>query len=608
MLLFLLLCTIVTGWYYTYVINRAVVEVEIDVEEAGYMKIYWQERAELPFTEKKHVRAVLSPEKKVYYLTLFTFSDAAKIRIDPMDFRGIAKIHAITIRQKGYETIRIDLSMLKPLHDITTCSVDNGTLTMVAEGKDPNFLYIPELQRDYVGLTKEIPLLLLLCGVAFLVSLSFSGLKENYGYIPFLLVVVLGLVVAMAAISKPNIHPDEYVHLSATRYYQSNWLPPRVDDPAIEKTYSIYGNSRLNNGEIYYLFAGKTANIFKWLNVPELFSLRAFNIVLLAFIVLYASAVPTVRPMAIVFLISPQIWYVFSYCCSDAFALFICFIAACELIRKESVLNRYLEHSERIRGVLFPVCLLGVMIGMLLLLKKNYYPFIVFFYVFLGWRLFVIKRTERGSFLLKLVMLTVMALMVAGFRISLDYYVNGLDRNEKLLEMEERLAQQAYKPSTPLDHKYGNLFQKARGVPLRDLIVTQNWFEKTLYSAFGVYGYTNIIASDGYYRIVSRAAALFLVVVCLLVLLRGGLVDSLFLVGAVGLSVALVGVSLYHSWTMDFQPQGRYLFPILPMFAIVLGRGRAYMNSPLAIIGMSQLFLLALYSFIFIALVGVANM
>ncbi|PID41319.1 MAG: hypothetical protein CR981_03680 [Proteobacteria bacterium] len=288
--------------------------------------------------------------------------------------------------------------------------------------------------------------------------------------------------------------------------------------------------------------------------------------------------------------------------------MFICFIAACELIRKESVLNRYLEHSERIRGVLFPVCLLGVMIGMLLLLKKNYYPFIVFFYVFLGWRLFVIKRTERGSFLLKLVMLTVMALMVAGFRISLDYYVNGLDRNEKLLEMEERLAQQAYKPSTPLDHKYGNLFQKARGVPLRDLIVTQNWFEKTLYSAFGVYGYTNIIASDGYYRIVSRAAALFMVVVCLLVLLRGGLVDSLFLVGAVGLSVALVGVSLYHSWTMDFQPQGRYLFPILPMFAIVLGRGRAYMNSPLAIIGMSQLFLLALYSFIFIALVGVANM
>ena len=69
--------------------------------------------------------------------------------------------------------------------------------------------------------------------------------------------------------------------------------------------------------------------------------------------------------------------------------------------------------------------------------------------------------------------------------------------------------------------------------------------------------------------------------------------------------MALIGVSLYHSWTMDFQAQGRYLFPILCMFGVLLGRCRQLFDTRLFILSVSQLYVLGLYSFIFIALINI---
>jgi hypothetical protein len=42
---------------------------------------------------------------------------------------------------------------------------------------------------------------------------------------------------------------------------------------------------------------------------------------------------------------------------------------------------------------------------------------------------------------------------------------------------------------------------------------------------------------------------------------------------------AMVAISAYHSWTGDFQPQGRYLFPILPMAAFLFHQYRESLRS-----------------------------
>jgi uncharacterized membrane protein len=71
------------------------------------------------------------------------------------------------------------------------------------------------------------------------------------------------------------------------------------------------------------------------------------------------------------------------------------------------------------------------------------------------------------------------------------------------------------------------------------------------------------------------------------------------------LSVALIGASLYRSWTIDLQAQGRYLFPILPMVGVLLARGRTLVDNGVFILFSIQLFALSLYSYIFIALIQI---
>jgi len=48
--------------------------------------------------------------------------------------------------------------------------------------------------------------------------------------------------------------------------------------------------------------------------------------------------------------------------------------------------------------------------------------------------------------------------------------------------------------------------------------------------------------------------------------------DMIFFLFVLTFAGLVVGQSVYHSWVNDYQPQGRYLFPILPMFMVALAR------------------------------------
>ncbi|MBE0583378.1 MAG: hypothetical protein IH612_06390, partial [Desulfofustis sp.] len=387
----------------------------------------------------------------------------------------------------------------------------------------------------------------------------------------------------------------------------NNWLPPRIDDPAIEQTYSVYGVSRLNNGEIYYLLVGKLAKLAQAFYVPELFSLRLFNIALFALIVLYAAASVPVRMVAVPFLLSPQIWYLFSYCVSDAFGLFICFVAACEAVRPQSCLNRLLfdpEYGGR-RRIVASVWL-ALLLALLLLLKINYYPFIAFLAVIVCWRVFrTVDREQRRAGLISIGAVIVVAGLLAGLRIGADYYVNGLDRQEKVAAMQEKTAHQWYKPSTELHKKHIGLFLKQRGTTLLSMVKNHRWFEHTLQSGVGKYGYFTISGSEAYYQIFKWLLAIFLAVVLLTLLARGGLENALLTLLATVLTLALLGAALHRSWTVDFQAQGRYLFPMLPMLGVLLAKARQLFDTRLFILCVAHLFILSFYSFVFIALTAI---
>ena len=59
---------------------------------------------------------------------------------------------------------------------------------------------------------------------------------------------------------------------------------------------------------------------------------------------------------------------------------------------------------------------------------------------------------------------------------------------------------------------------------------------------------------------------------------------------------------LWRSWAISFQPQGRYLAPVLPILGIIYYHARPYIYDKGVMLLNVFLFLLGVYSFIFIGL------
>ncbi len=605
------LCLLACVLYYGFFINTAYIEVELVVSERTDFKIYWAEEGQV-YSENRVSGIVTQPGRIHYSFFLTDIGDIARLRIDTHSYEGEVTLKHLTIEQNGYVGIILsdsqDFAKLVAFEQIEESRVTDDGLWLRSSGEDSHF-ELPVIP-EYLGIDSGWLLIrfgVIVFSVILIVFIcrGISYLARDFLFVPFLLSGVWVLIVVMAGISDRNSHPDEYVHLHATSYYDDHWLPPAPGDESVRDTYSVYGVSRLNSGEIYYLFSGKFHKLLEGFKIAEYFSLRMFNVCLFGLILLYTIKSRHARMVAIPFLLSSQIWYLFSYCNSDAFALFIAFLVGCELVNPASLLNQFLKGSG---GRFWPkLLILGFLIACLFLLKKNYYPFIAFFYLCLGTQFFfnTPSSVERKTGLKRLTAVTVMSLLFFGLHLVENYMINGFDRNTRIMEMKEKLAHPEYKPSTELDEKYGTLYKKARGTTLTEMVTVNRWFERSFQSSFGVFGYSTISASKTYYDLVRWTGAGLLAFVFGSILLRGGLAGNTLAFFLIGLSGALIAVSLNHSWTVDFQAQGRYLFPIVPMLGILYARTYKVIHQKFFLLGVSAMYLLGMYSFIFQALIRI---
>ena len=599
----ILLCVLTCALYYYLFFNRAQVAIEIEVAQPSVFKLYWSGEDQ-QFSEKRSASVRVLPRESSYSFALTDIGNVAFLRLDPVQYPGTSIVKSITISQAGFQDYLVDLGQVEPLHDIEQYEHGPEGLRVTSSGKDPTFLVIPQLETQRVDWFTEFSRYVLICLTLVIVVRACAPLQHNYSYVPIMLAMVLVLVTAMAAISKRNAHPDERVHLAATEYYQDNWLPPEIKDPAIAGTYSPYGISRLNNGEIYYLLAGKFSKLLSGLNIEPLFLFRSFNIFLFSCILLYSISCVHARLVAIPFLISPQVWYIFSYCGSDAFGLFLCFIAGIQIASPGSHLNRILGAENRPR-MWYSILLISGLLAMMLLLKINYYPFVALSFICVLWKVFVdSERDKRGALVIRVGVVIALALVGASLRVGADYYVNGPDRKDKLLAMQEERAHHWFKPSTELDKKHVTMFMKDRGTPLKSLVFGRyNWFGHTFVSGFGHYGYFTVAGPARYYSLIKWAAGVFLIFIFVTVFIRGTPETRVISVAVLLLGAALIGASLHRSWTVDFQAQGRYLFPILPMVGLLLAKSGRLFTNGLFTLQLCYLYALSIYSFIFIALV-----
>ena len=606
-----IICLIACTAFYAFFVNRAHVDLTIEVEKRTVFKIYWAEEGE-HFSERKMAQVLVKPERQNYSLTLTNLKNISRLRIDPQEFAGRSVISKLIIKQNGYSEISLasseEFAQLKPLAQIRTHSTEGNKLETVSSGKDANYLLELQVQPERFDWTSFIISCLFVCFFILLIYASIYHLGFAYRYIPVMLLVVFVLAAVMALISERNVHPDEYVHIAASRYYQSNWFPPEIGDPSVAETYSVYGVSRLNTSEISYLFCGKVAGIIAPLKLTDHISFRIFNLLLLGLILLYTLQVPDSRLVAVPLLISPQVWYLFSYCNSDAFAIAISFFVGCQVVVRESALNRFLARREGLRQW-GNMLVAAFFFGVLFVLKANYLVFNAFLFWVLLLNMWQEKEwDDRKIFLRRVIAVCVVGLSLMAVKVAADYHINGFDRKAKIIAMRDKIAAPLYNPHTPLEKQHANLYMKKRGIPLSEIIHKDRWFEKTFRSAFGVYGYSTISAGFGYYDLVRWTGISFLAAFLLSLLIRSGLYVNLQVFAAVILSAALVSVSLYHSWTKDFQAQGRYLIPILPMLGVLCAQGRNAISPKIITLFTTAMFLLSAYSYICVALLDIPRL
>ncbi len=373
---------------------------------------------------------------------------------------------------------------------------------------------------------------------------------------------------AMAASSRQSSHPDEFWHYTAAGYFMTDLRPPALGSWEILGSYSSYGHSYLQSFEPAYILAGRLMGAFTeglpgWLELPmvaRLFQCLCF-VLMLAWLLIRGA-----RVFPLLVLSYAQVWYIFSYFNGDAFSFAIGAILAYEIVGRRSMSLTYFQGN--MLPLVTKVVLIGLGLALLIAGKKNYWVLAGFIIIGGVWQM--IER--RKAILLKPVITWLAIGAVAGGGLALHHSVEA-GRPESAGERPAH-SMDTVPHSLPTSGLTtvsrdriaipSKVYLRSKGEEIWDLFWTREWAWLSWSSFVGVFGLMDVKATDWFYAVVGCASLFLLVVLATRVLRRGAsLADFGLAICGLGLCFGNGMLSLWWSWTVDFQPQGRYLFPAL---------------------------------------------
>lgn len=402
----------------------------------------------------------------------------------------------------------------------------------------------------------------------------------NNRYISIIVKIMLSitlLYIVIIAAASSNVHPDETVTKAAIEYYKTNFMVPDMRDLPDDK-FCSYGQTRLCELTIYYFIAGKIAAL-----IPYETSYRFFN-VLLAFIIVFIIIKNYNKSpfLLFAFFITPQVWYIFSYATSDALDYFFAFVLVYQLAVKSSMLNTMLN-SETFtlnKRNIITIILISLLTALILMAKPNYYIVLLLMGYVLLKKYFLAEKGSRRKTLFKIyTSIAVCSLAVFLSRYSIDIYYYGFNKSEIFRQMRIIHAIPMLNPATPFNEMYETMFLAAKDVPLITLFTKYGFLQVLIGSFFGLYGGMNITAHPVYYFIMLAAYLFFFAVLFKYIIKSHNKEKYADGITALILAVISILLVLYYSYFIDFQPQGRYMLPLLPVITYLVSQNKEILQN-----------------------------
>lgn len=581
LVLWLLVCILLTPVYTTVTLDFA------DDPSGEYITtVYAGPRSHVRASDAKS-RVINSGTARISFLDVRYGKHCALKRIDPLDREyesGPLTVQRMTVRQNGFLTIDLNEEQLRRFftgNDQVRFTAEDG-FTFEVTGGDPQLLPTEEFQALYrqfrfpvffMGFLGSSLIWLLLLGLSLWLyqetkNASLGGRVASYLFAAGLVGAVLTCI--YTGLRSPFwLNPDEYDVKAAVNYYFTHFMPPDIRSDVINDSFPVYGTSRHFEWNLFYFYAAKLGQFF----VDPTVRMRLFS--LLIFTVMAGITLKNIRKhyaLLFVLLLTPQVWYIFSYATSDALDFFAGFLSLYEILEENSMLNRLLREPYHRRHILY-YGLLSVLFIHLLWAKASFYPILVFLFLILLIRLLHQEKKERGALLRKYLILVGLTLGIFVIRYMItDYPYYGFDKLRVVIEVTERRADFGYKPSTPpIEQAYSMSFF-GKGITLGELL-TKYEFHKNLFRTFaGFFGSYAFGEGDWYYILMGG----------LYLILLGWLTWRFIQMkdkqkwqeyGAAAFCCFLqYALIVFNSWFIDFQPQGRYLLPILFFISYLISR------------------------------------
>ena len=539
-------------------------------------------------------------------------------RIDPLDENwqneDLVTISGIEVSKNGlpvWEASGAELNKYFTGNEQTLIQDSEEGLAFYVLGNDSQLIPTEQFAREFVSAGRVLSIVTSICyGLALLFGAYLLGgwfAKEISGDVTYWIFLggMIGAVLLCFYIGGRSpfwLNPDEYEVRAAVRYYKTNWLPPDLRSDEIADAFAVYGTSRHSEFNTFYFWAGKIGQFFKdaalqsrWLNMGLLAAMAAI-------VVRYCKKY---FALLFVLLLTPQLWFIYSYTTSDALDFFWGFLCIFQLIKEDSTLNQVLEgkfSKKQIPGYL----LLSLLFVNMFWAKVSFYPILLFTFLILLIRLFEKQGEERKKLFRKYLVLVGLTFAIFAVRYMItDFGYYGFDKYGVYNEVMELRATYEYKPSTPPHEQAGSIYLYNKGVPL-SLFFGEMRFNQDLFNTFaGFFGNYNFGMAGWYYYVM---AGLYIALLgCLiyeLVKMRNKRkwLEFAAVMLCIGMQYLLVFINGYF---VDFQPQGRYMLPALLYVAYLVYTCKESKNNKLIRLILCATCILSLYAYL---TVGAVNM